>query len=89
MLRYKSVPHDGRLPMTKSGFRKDALRAFVNADEGAPPPVFVGRRNVMEDIEGRAGVAWKGQGATEHGSPKATRVIQGAPVPGRVPFWRS
>ena len=58
------------------------MRRFVERGEKSPPPVFVGRRKVIADIASTARRAWRA-GATRHGEPGATRVIQGAPGAGK------
>jgi len=47
-----------------------------------PPPVFVGRKKAITDIENAALRAWK-PGASGHGEPKATQILQGAPGAGK------
>jgi len=64
-------------------FNQDGLRAFIGQTEGAPPPVFAGRQDIIKDIEDAAGLAWNGRGAVAHGAAKATRIIQGAPGAGK------
>jgi len=69
---------------TMMTFRRDALRAFTQGGEGDPPPVFVGRVKVLEDIVKTAGYAWMGNDAQRHGHGKDTRIIQGAPGAGKT-----
>ena len=57
------------------------LREFVAAGEGSPPPVFVGREDVISDILAAAERAWTPEGS-RHGEPKMTRILQGAPGSG-------
>ncbi len=64
-------------------FDQDALRAFVDGGDKSPPPVFVGRADILEDIERKASLAWKGAGAAAHGIPGVTRIVQGAPGAGK------
>ncbi len=71
-------PHHGRADIA---FDREGLRAFVDSGDKSPPPVFVGRADVLEDIEGKADLAWKG--AAAHGIPGLTRIIQGAPGAGK------
>ena len=68
--------------MATSLFDSEGLREFVAAGEGAPPPVFVGRKKAIADIEAAARRAWK-PGAASHGEPKATRILYGAPGAGK------
>ncbi len=35
-------------------FSKEALQDFVNATDGAPPPVYIGREDILKRIEGFA-----------------------------------
>ncbi|MDE0113315.1 MAG: hypothetical protein OXN84_13675 [Albidovulum sp.] len=70
--------------MATSLFDRDGLKNFVAAGEGAPPPVFVGRKKAIGDIEAAARRAWK-PGAASHGEPKATRIVYGAPGAGKSP----
>ena len=68
----------------------EGLLDFANQTEGAPPPVFVGRENILEDIEDAGGLAWKRKDpashhhAAKHGAPKNTRIVQGAPGAGKT-----
>jgi len=59
------------------------LEAFIGQTEGEPPPVFVGREEVLDDMRIAASQVWKGEGAEVHGASKATRVVQGAPGAGK------
>ena len=63
-------------------FDEDGLRDFTAAGEGSPPPVFVGREDVIGDILAAAGRAWR-PGRGRHGEPKMTRIVQGAPGSGK------
>ena len=58
------------------------LRDFVAASEGSPPPVFVGREDVITDILAAAERAWR-PGESRHGEPKITRIVLGAPGSGK------
>lgn len=70
-------PRDGRLPP-----RPDVagLRAFALEDDRLPPPAFVGRRDVITDIERAAARAAEG-GAAVRGR---TRLVFGAPGAGKT-----
>ena len=61
---------------------ENGLRDFVAAGEGSPPPVFVGREDVISDILAAADRARK-PGKRRHGEPKMTRIVQGAPGSGK------
>lgn len=62
--------------------RRGELEAFLERDEGARPPVFVGREDILKDILSRSRVAWR---ATDPGDmAKSTRVLQGAPGAGKT-----
>ena len=63
-------------------FDEEGLRGFTAAGEGSPPPVFVGREDVISDILAAAERAWR-PGAVRHGEPKMTRIVQGAPGSGK------
>ncbi len=63
--------------------QKRKLESFLDQTEGAPPQVFVGRAEVLDDIAKAARQVWKGSGANQHGAGKATRIIQGAPGAGK------
>ncbi len=63
--------------------QKRKLESFLDQTEGAPPRVFVGRAEVLDDIAKAARQVWKGSGANKHGAEKATRIIQGAPGAGK------
>lgn len=64
-------------------FKRDRLQEFLERTEGEPPPVFVGREDVLSDIRLAARQVWKGAGALAHGAAKTTRIIQGAPGAGK------
>ncbi len=51
--------------------QKRELESFLRQTEGTPPPVFVGRTRVFEDIALAAGQVWEGTGAGSHGMEKA------------------
>jgi len=59
------------------------LASFLKQTEGDPPPVFVGRTDVIDDIALAADQVWKDNCAVAHGSAKTTRIIQGAPGAGK------
>ncbi len=63
--------------------QKRKLESFLDLTEGAPPPVFVGRAEVLDDIAKAARQVWKGSGDNKHGAEKTTRIIQGAPGAGK------
>lgn len=63
--------------------QKRALESFLMQTEGAPPPVFVGREGVIDDIALAAGQVWQGAGAGRRGMEKTTRLVQGAPGAGK------
>ena len=63
--------------------QKRELESFLRQTEGAPPPVFVGRSVVLDDIALAAEQVWKGTGTAMHGMEKATRIIRGAPGAGK------
>jgi len=62
---------------------REGLSDFLDGGEGAPPPVFVGRENILKRAESCAAQAWKGPGAESHGHPKMSQIIQGAPGAGK------
>ena len=71
-------------------FDVEGLQGFIARGEKSPPPVFVGRENVLGDIEKAGRLAWKRRNPasyhpqpTRHGAPKNTRIIQGAPGAGK------
>ena len=55
--------------------RYDRIREFLRQDEGDPPPVFVGRGTILDDILNTARL--------KAGRAKVTRVLQGAPGAGK------
>ena len=59
------------------------LRSCLRQTEGTPPPVFVGRDGVLDDIALAAGQVWEGAGGGMRGMEKATRIVQGAPGAGK------
>ena len=59
----------------------DELARFVSKGEKAPPPVFIGRENILTDIEKAAALRFKDNNAD--GAPGNTRVVQGAPGAGK------
>ncbi|MCY4186776.1 MAG: hypothetical protein OXC82_05400 [Rhodobacteraceae bacterium] len=64
-------------------FDSEDLREFVVIGDKSPPPVFVGREDILQDIEATAGRIWKGPESLVHGNPGETRVVQGAPGAGK------
>ncbi len=62
---------------------REGLSDFLDGGEGAPPPVFVGRGEILKRTESCAAQAWKGSGAESHGHPKMSQIIQGAPGAGK------
>jgi len=64
-------------------FERERLQAFVMTGEKSPPPVFVGRDDIIGDIEERGRLAWKSGARAVHGEAGATRIIQGAPGAGK------
>jgi len=59
--------------------QKERLRNFIDDGEKEPPPVFVGRENILDEII-RKSVRAFAKGRSPQGS---TRVIQGAPGAGK------
>lgn len=66
-------------------FDAEGLLDFTEQTEGAPPPVFVGRDDILEDIEKAGSLAWndRQKQPAGHGAPKNTKVVQGAPGAGK------
>ncbi len=64
-------------------FRREALQDFVNTTDGAKPPVYIGRDDILTQVENYASSTWKGSGAPVHGVGKATTAVQGAPGAGK------
>ena len=62
--------------------RRDALRRYVKREARAAPPVFVGRRDVVRDLEKAAAATLDAWRAGED-FPGLTRVVQGAPGAGK------
>ncbi len=54
----------------------ERVRDFLRLDEGDPPPVFVGRDDILSDILDTA--------KDKAGRPKVTRIVQGAPGAGKT-----
>ncbi len=63
--------------------QKRRLESFLKQTEGAPPPVFVGRTEVLDDIALAAEQVWEGTGSGQQGAEKTTRIVQGAPGAGK------
>ena len=64
-------------------FDREGLQEFVASGDKSPPPVFVGRKEILQDIEATSRRSWKGWEALAHGNPGETRVVQGAPGAGK------
>ncbi len=64
-------------------FDAEGLQDFIARGEKSPPPVFVGRKNVLADIEAVGGVMSNARGSDMHGVPGMTRIIHGAPGAGK------
>ncbi len=64
-------------------FRKEALEDFVIATDGAPPPVFIGREDILNRVEDLASSIWKGPGAPKHNTGKASTIVQGTSGAGK------
>ncbi len=62
--------------------RRGELEAFLERDEGARPPVFVGREDILKDILSRSRMAWRATDPRD--MAKTTRVLQGAPGAGKT-----
>jgi len=65
-------------------FKRTALQEFLVQTQGEPPPVFVGRDDILSKIEAEVRLAWKGPNAARHGRPKKTQVVLGAPGAGKT-----
>jgi len=63
-----------------TGFDRERLEDFIHSGEKSPPPVFVGRRDVLDDIFRTAHLCWK---KDSHRLPGNTRIIHGAPGAGK------
>ncbi len=63
--------------------QKRELESFLGLTEGDPPPVFVGRAEVLDDIALAAEQVWEGTGSGQQGAEKTTRIVQGAPGAGK------
>ncbi|MYF54764.1 hypothetical protein F4225_03135 [Candidatus Poribacteria bacterium] len=64
-------------------FDREGLQDFVDSGDKSPPPVFVGREDILRDIEATARRIRKEYIATGQGNPGETRIIQGAPGAGK------
>ena len=56
----------------------ERIKEYLRQGEGAPPAVFVGRDDILEDILTTA--------RDSAGQPKMTRIVQGAPGAGKSPL---
>jgi len=65
-------------------FRSEELRRFVDRGEKAPPPVFVGRGELIAEIHRMARSVWSDSDAIAHGEAGAAMVLQGAPGAGKT-----
>ena len=63
-----------------ASFDRDGLAFFIGGSDKNPPPVFVGRQEVLEDVVRVAERAWTLRATGESG---VTRIIQGAPGAGK------
>ncbi len=63
--------------------QKKELESFLDLTEGAPPRVFVGRSEVLDDLALAAEQVWDFTDTNGYGMEKATRIIQGAPGAGK------
>ena len=61
-------------------FDRGGLSDFTLLGEKMPPPVFVGRQDVIDDIVGIARLAWRME---RKSLPANTRIVQGAPGAGK------
>ena len=64
-------------------FDTEGLLDFIARGEKSPPPVFVGREDVLEDIEAAGETVWDDD-PNAHGVPGMTRIVQGAPGAGKT-----
>ncbi|MCY4227361.1 MAG: ATP-binding protein [Gammaproteobacteria bacterium] len=62
-----------------NAFRREALQDFVIQGEKSPPPVFIGRQDILDNILSPA----KLSGRKGNASAGNTRIIQGAPGAGK------
>ncbi len=65
-------------------FRSEELRRFVDRGEKAPPPVFVGRGELIAEIHRMARSVWSDNDAIAHGEAGAAMVLQGAAGAGKT-----
>ncbi|MDD9962279.1 MAG: AAA family ATPase [Gammaproteobacteria bacterium] len=70
--------------------QRHALSKFARLGARAQPPVFVGRKAVIEDIKDTAGLAYEMwlSGAVDAEDPGLTRLVQGAPGVGKTALLR-
>lgn len=64
-------------------FDAEGIQDFIKRGEKSQPPVFVGRKNVLDDIETVGGLMSNNRTSGMHGVPGMTRIIQGAPGAGK------
>ncbi len=63
--------------------QRKELFDFIHDPPSAPPPVFVGRGDILHDIERAAASVFTHGKPGPHGKQKVTRIIQGAPGAGK------
>ena len=61
-------------------FARETLSKFAKREEKSAPPVFVGRKAIINDIIERANKGWQNN---RKGEPGQTRIVQGAPGAGK------
>ena len=62
----------------------DGLRKFVRIRDRSDPPYFVGRKDVIADIEDTCRAMWKNHRAGVPQDKGITRIIHGAPGAGKT-----
>ena len=72
------------------GDRRRALTRFASEGRRAQPPVFAGRKAVIEDISSAAELAYEkwSSGGIDAKDPGLTRLVQGAPGAGKTALLR-
>ncbi len=69
--------------------QRSSLRRFIDGPPSPPPPVFVGRNDVILGVEGAtASLITDGGGTGGYGKSKLTRILQGAPGAGKSSILR-